>query len=630
MPEISGTKWGNARLKTDGRVVTYSLVGDDISGFFGDRESRSDDPEEFTNFNVRALFRQAFDAWSDVANIEFVEVREQGEASGYGYASDIRITFARLDGPGDFLGRARLPIAVPLPTEGDILIDSSDSSLGREHKKLLAVATHEVGHAIGLEHVNIESALMFPNIQRNVTSPQFDDISGARQIYGRQDGAQAPLRMTDRAPDLELAAPIEKLRILGTNDANMIGGARSSESIFGGGGDDVLLGRGGDDLLVGGDGADEVRGGGGEDTIRGGGGGDVIAGGGRSDAINGGGGADSIRGGGGDDTIKGRAGADQIDGGGGDDLLTGGRGADRFRTSAGEDVITDFDITTDLLDYSARASVTSIADLILTDDSRGLIVEDPSGARFILEGVTAADFSAANLTFTPKVAAPAPTPEGKFLQGGGRNEKLVGGGGNDTILGGGGDDTIFGYAGDDNLDGQALATTFEELFDQNLFVEGALQQIFGGAGNDTLENGLELYGGPGDDVLLSTGSIDQSISGGRGNDTLFAIGDEHELIGGDGADEFRFLTRGPSAEINILDFEPGVDHLFFVTGQGVDSREDLSLRNVREGLEITDNAGGVTVLLGIKRADFSFGDVVFETEVPVEEETSLGDTDALF
>ena len=111
------------------------MVGDDVAGFFGDRESRSDDPEEFTNFNVRALFRQAFDAWSDVANIEFVEVREQGEASGYGYASDIRITFARLDGPGDFLGRARLPIAVPLPTEGDILIDSSDSNLGRERKK---------------------------------------------------------------------------------------------------------------------------------------------------------------------------------------------------------------------------------------------------------------------------------------------------------------------------------------------------------------------------------------------------------------------------------------------------------------------------------------------------------------
>ena len=33
MPEISGTKWGNARLKTDGGVGTYSLVGDDVAGF---------------------------------------------------------------------------------------------------------------------------------------------------------------------------------------------------------------------------------------------------------------------------------------------------------------------------------------------------------------------------------------------------------------------------------------------------------------------------------------------------------------------------------------------------------------------------------------------------------------------
>lgn len=611
MPALSGTKWGAKRLGSDGGVVTYSLIGGDVAGFFGSDETRSTDPEAFTEFGVRALLRQAFSEWSDVANIEFVEVSEQGEAASYGYASDIRIVFGEIDGPGGFLATARLPIEVPLPTEGDIFVDSSDRSLGRDRQKLLAVATHEIGHAIGLEHVDALGVLMNPNFQRDVITPQPDDILSARQIYGRQDGRLAPLRMTDRAPDLDLAAPVDGLRIIGTGDANRIIGASGDEQLLGRGGDDLLVGRNGDDLMIGGGGADLIRGGGGEDTIRGGGGADAIAAGGRADAINGGGGGDSIRGGGGDDTITGRAGADLIDGGGGDDVLTGGGGADRFRASAGEDVVTDFDVARDLLDFSASAGA-SFLGLALTDDDRGLIVEDGAGRRFVLEGVAREDLSEANVIFTPFTAPALETSPGQRLQGGAGDDELIGSAGPDTLLGGGGDDTLFGYAGDDHLNGQAISTTFDELFDGNLFEGGALQQLFGGAGDDTLENGLEFYGGEGDDLLLSTGSVDLSLSGGRGDDTLTAIGDQHELIGGDGADQFRFLTEGPSDEINILDFDPGVDQLAFAAGQGVASRDDLTLQNVAEGLEITDDAGGLTVLFGVSRAEFSFDDVIFE------------------
>lgn len=612
MPALSGTKWGPDRLGSDGGVVTFSLIGGDVAGFFGGFETRSTDPEAFTSFGVRAVFRQAFDAWSEVANIEFVEVREQGEAVSYGYASDIRIVFGRIDGLGGTLAVARLPIVAPLPTEGDIIIDSSDPSLGRDRSKLLAVATHEIGHAIGLEHVDTLGVLMNPSFQRDVITPQADDILGARQIYGRQNDHDAPLRMTDRAPDLDLAALVDGLRIIGTGDANRIGGARGDEQIFGQGGDDLLLGRGGDDLLVGGGGEDNIRAGGGEDTVRGGGGEDTIAGGGRSDLINGGGRADSLRGGGGDDTITGRAGDDLIDGGDGDDVLTGGGGADRFRSSAGEDVITDFDLAADRLDFSRNGAASFLVDLILTDDSRGLMVKDAIGRRFILENVSSGDFSEANLVFTPFEAASKTAPGGQTIHGGAEDDELTGDAGPDTLLGGGGDDTLFGFAGNDHLNGQALSTTFEALFDGNLFEEGTLQQLFGGDGDDTLENGLELYGGDGDDLLRTTGSTDMSVSGGRGDDRFVILGDQHELIGGDGADEFRFLTDGPSAEINILDFEPTIDRLFYASGQDVAGRDDLSLRTVREGLEISDNAGGLTVLLGVERSEFSFADVIFE------------------
>ena len=183
MPEITGTKWGASRLGSDGGVVTYSLIGGDVAGFFGDNESRSTDPEAFTDFGVRALLRRAFTEWSDVANIEFVEVKEQGEAASYGYASDIRIVFGEIDGPGGFLATARLPIEVALPTEGDIFVDSGDLSLGRDRQKLLAVVTHEDIGVAGR--------------QRSAVEP---GVASQEQKEGDADADQAPFDGAEVAP----------------------------------------------------------------------------------------------------------------------------------------------------------------------------------------------------------------------------------------------------------------------------------------------------------------------------------------------------------------------------------------------------------------------------------------------
>ena len=89
------------------------------------------------------------------------------------------------------------------------------------------------------------------------------------------------------------------------------------------------------------------------------------------------------------------------------------------------------------------------------------------------------------------------------------------------VDGGGGDDTISGGGGEDRLRG--------------------------GEGNDTIDGGDDfdvLRGEEGDDTLISRGS------GGYGD----------QMYGGDGADEFHFLSRDGADGI-VLDFEPDTDQI---------------------------------------------------------------------
>ena len=412
MPSLSGSKWGASTTGTTGGVVTWSLVGAGRSGVtegfntngFGLQDDRTSNGQVATGFDVLAALQSAFQSWADVADIEFVQVADGGERVLDGHSADIRVAFGHIDGAsGRILGKAFFPTDDASPRAGDILIDEDEFGAAFLQDLFIAVAAHEIGHSIGLGHVNDPSALLNPIVGQH-TTPQSDDIQGARQIYGAPRDTIKRLVLDEDTPDVRIVERRDGLNIRGSSESNSITGAAGAEEVRGLAGDDRLTGAGGADSLFGGTGDDFLRGGGGLDRLLGNGGEDTLIGGGRSDFLKGGGGADQISGGGGADTLNGNGREDTLDGGRGDDVLRGGAGADVFKFSGGQDIVLDFAIGVDRIDATAFGD---IADLAIADTADGAAVS--AGAKtLVLQGVAADQLSDDQFIFAGDQEAPGP------------------------------------------------------------------------------------------------------------------------------------------------------------------------------------------------------------------------------
>src|SRR5438105_1043929 len=80
--------------------------------------------------------------------------------------------------------------------EADILFNNAqswDSYRGslRSSQDIQRVALHELGHALGLAHSSVASAIMNPYISSSYTLSS-DDIAGAQSLYGAPSGSPTP------------------------------------------------------------------------------------------------------------------------------------------------------------------------------------------------------------------------------------------------------------------------------------------------------------------------------------------------------------------------------------------------------------------------------------------------------
>lgn len=190
----SGGKWGpQGTFGTSGGTVTWSIAGAgwinssaDASWFSGSTVNFS----SFLSFDYTAVLSQAFAAWSAVANITFVQVADGGGNMGAGATAYIRIGAGFVDGhpaSGSILASAFYPFSAGhaelYANSGDIIFDSGEGSFWTA-SSFLAVATHEIGHALGLGHTLVSGSLMEPYYNPSITTPQTDDIAGIQAIYG--------------------------------------------------------------------------------------------------------------------------------------------------------------------------------------------------------------------------------------------------------------------------------------------------------------------------------------------------------------------------------------------------------------------------------------------------------------
>ena len=152
---LVGAKWGSPELGTAGGTVTWA-VDDSIS------------QADLQSINA------AFAEWSEVANIQFQQVSSTA-------VSDIDFSEGAIDGASNVLGVASYSFSGGQLRNADIEFDSADNLSGSE---LTLVATHEIGHAIGLDHYNGAPAVMNSTANFSLDGLTQSDIDGVLALYG--------------------------------------------------------------------------------------------------------------------------------------------------------------------------------------------------------------------------------------------------------------------------------------------------------------------------------------------------------------------------------------------------------------------------------------------------------------
>jgi Ca2+-binding RTX toxin-like protein len=275
-----------------------------------------------------------------------------------------------------------------------------------------------------------------------------------------------------------------------------------------------------------------------------------------------------------DDTITGDGGDNRLDGFRGDDLLIGGGGNDLYRHDLrdGDDTIVDSSGAEDALriDFDQVAINTE-----RSADGNDLVITTTVG-----DTVTVVDqFNGQTLEFLQDTSTrggrfPVAIAQDPVNETAGQTDLLIGFASNDTITTTGGFDYVFGGGGDDTL----ISVT----------AEGS--RMTGGAGNDTVigsgsgndeisfldhtvgavisfdgnGNGTAVFAGGETDTFQSI----VAVYGSQGNDTITSTGSGFSWLEGSGGDD-TLIGSGSGDTIGFFTASVAVSFVLSATGDGV-------------------------------------------------------------
>ncbi|WP_372365800.1 matrixin family metalloprotease [Candidatus Uabimicrobium sp. HlEnr_7] len=137
--------------------------------------------------------------WGSVVNISFDRINTPNQQNsfdifwGVGNHGDN----APFDGQGNTVAHAFFPIGGAL-IDGDIHFDDAENWNNNFPNFLFNVTLHESGHALGMDHSDLNAAIMFPVIQNNAGKQPLDpdDIAGIRTLYSSVSIAPSSLNTT--------------------------------------------------------------------------------------------------------------------------------------------------------------------------------------------------------------------------------------------------------------------------------------------------------------------------------------------------------------------------------------------------------------------------------------------------